>query len=250
MAVKGSPGRPGPGSSSGKAKTRAGSGQDRRSSSQPGRPSQPSQAVYRRRRLALLLVLVIAVAGLTWVGFAVAGALTADEDASASGPSQPAPEPAPGAATGTPKADASKSGEPQPSDEPSDPDPMCPAAAVKVEASTDVPAYAAGVNPLLTLSVTNTGSEPCDINVGTNQMEFIVTSGSDRIFSSADCQDGGADLVKEFAPGATEKANFTWERIRSAPGCGAVASNPSPGWYVFTARLGATTSEKAVFQLD
>ncbi|WP_312180692.1 hypothetical protein [Arthrobacter sp.] len=250
MAVKGSQGRSGPGSSSGKGKTRAGTGQGgRRPSTQPGKPAQPSKAVYRRRRLALLLVAAVVLASLAWGGFALAGALTADKDASASGPSQPAPSASP-SGSATPKADSSKSGEPAPSDEPAETDAMCPAAAVTVAASTDVPAYAAGANPLLTLSVTNTGSEPCEINVGTNQMEFIVTSGSDRIFSSADCQDGGEDLVKEFAPGATEKANFTWDRMRSAPGCGAVASNPNPGWYVFTARLGETTSEKAVFQLD
>lgn len=189
--------------------------------------------------------------GLVWGGVALAGALGAGKDAGAAEPFVTAPSPS---LTGTPEASSPESTESQdkgkPSGEPSPSDSACPAAAVKVAASTDAPAYPAGSNPLLTLSVTNAGTEPCSINVGTTQMEFVVTSGSDRIFSSADCQDGGADLVKEFAPGATEKANFTWERLRSAPGCAAAASNPTPGWYVFTARLGGITSEKAVFQLD
>ncbi|MBD8042304.1 hypothetical protein H9638_00615 [Arthrobacter sp. Sa2BUA2] len=212
--------------------------------------TQPSKAVYRRRRLVLLLAVVLMLGVLIWGGSALAGALSSDNDASASeafltapdSSSPPSPQSsAPGSAGASDPAASGKSEEP---------DTKCPAASVKVAASTDAPAYPAGSNPLLTLSVTNTGTAPCEINVGTNQMEFIVTSGSDRIFSSADCQDGGADLMKEFAAGATEKANFTWERLRSAPGCGAVASNPNPGWYVFTARLGEVTSEKAVFQLD
>lgn len=217
--------------------------------------TKPSKAVYRRRRLFLLLVVAVLLGGLLWGGFALAGALTGDKDASASEPFLTAPDSSPpaspgGTAPGDNAPESSDAPNPEASGKPEEPDTKCPTASVKVAASTDAPAYAAGSNPLLTLSVTNTGTEPCEINVGTNQMEFIVTSGSDRIFSSADCQDGGADLMKEFAAGATEKANFTWERLRSAPGCGAVASNPNPGWYVFTARLGEVTSEKAVFQLD
>ncbi len=196
--------------------------------------------------LSLLALLVIS--ALVWGGVAVAGAL-AGPDADAPEPFQTAPTPASSSATEEPDK-----GSPEKTADGEQPagaeDGTCPPAAVKVEAATDAAAYPAGANPLLTLSVTNTGAEPCKINVGTTQMEFVVTSGSDRIFSSADCQDGAEDLLKEFEPGATEKANFTWERLRSAPGCAPVASNPNPGWYVFTARLGETTSEKAVFQLD
>lgn len=207
-------------------------------------PARPSRAVYRRRRLVVTLLALLVVAGLVWAGIVVVAALAGDKDATASEPFETAPTSAaqPSASEAAQEAEA----EPSPKAE----DGMCPPAAVTVAASTDAEAYPAGANPNLTLTVTNTGAEPCRINVGTTQMEFVVTSGSDRIFSSADCQDGAQDLVKEFEPGAEERANFTWERLRSAPGCTAVSSNPNPGWYVFTARLGETTSEKAVFQLD
>lgn len=192
--------------------------------------------------LSLLALLVIS--ALVWGGAAVAGALAGGRGADAPEPFQTAPTPVPSASEEPDEGSQKETGGPGAEEG------TCPPAAVKVEATTDAAAYPAGANPLLTLAVTNTGAEPCKINVGTTQMEFVVTSGSDRIFSSADCQDGAEDLLKEFEPGATEKANFTWERLRSAPGCAPVASNPNPGWYVFTARLGETTSEKAVFQLD
>ncbi|MER2133713.1 MAG: hypothetical protein ABS910_03435 [Arthrobacter sp.] len=229
---------------------RRGAGQKPRGGSGRGygnATARPSQAVYRRRRLVLSLLALLVISVLVWGGVAVAGALAGGPDADAPEPFQTAPTPVPSTAAQEPdKANPEKTADGAPAAE----DGTCPPAVVKVEAATDAAAYPAGANPLLTLSVTNTGAEPCKINVGTSQMEFVVTSGSDRIFSSADCQDGAEDLLKEFEPGATEKANFTWERLRSAPGCAAVASNPNPGWYVFTARLGEATSEKAVFQLD
>ncbi|MBF4994683.1 hypothetical protein ITX31_11230 [Arthrobacter gandavensis] len=207
-----------------------------------------SQAVYRRRRMVLALLVLAVLGAVVWAGVVVAATLSGGKDAPASEPFRTAPESSPGPAA---DAEGKTSSTPEASGEATPPEEgMCPPSAVRVEATTDAAAYAAGSNPLLTLSVTNTGAEPCRINVGTTQMEFVVTSGSDRIFSSADCQDGAEDLLKEFEPGATEKANFTWDRLRSAPGCAAVASNPNPGWYVYTARLGEATSEKAVFQLD
>ena len=230
------------------------SGAGKQTSGVPGRGpgnarKRPSKAVYRRRRIVLSLLVLLIAGALVWAGVVVASTLSGNQGASASDPFQTAPTAAP-----TPSAGDDSEKKPDKSDgaEPSAEagDGTCPSAAVTVEASTDAAAYPAGSNPLLTLAVTNTGTEPCRINVGTSQMEFIVTSGSDRIFSSADCQDGAEDFLKDVEPGATEKANFTWERLRSAPGCAAVASNPNPGWYVFTARLGEVTSEKAVFQLD
>lgn len=127
---------------------------------------------------------------------------------------------------------------------------LCADGSVRVSATTDALSYPAGATPVLTMTVTNDGSEPCDVNVGTSQMEFSITSGSDRIFSSVDCQQGGEDLLKTIEPNSVETAKFSWERQRSAPGCAEVPSNPNPGTYMFTARLGSITSEHTVFELE
>ena len=121
-----------------------------------------------------------------------------------------------------------------------------------VTASTDKPAYAAGENPLLTLKVTNGNKVPCEVNMGTSQMEFLVMSGSDRIFSSSDCQTDDTDLIRTIAPGQSETANFPWPRNRTVQGCAPVSATPGAGgaFYVFTARLASKTSPKAVFQLN
>jgi hypothetical protein len=205
--------------------------------------------VYRRRRLfvggALLLIIALVSA------FAVAGAF--------SGRSQQASSTAPGAtASADPAAPASPSASASSSARSATPTPTpsatpgCNQNLVTVSGSTDKAAYGPGENPMLTLKVTNGGTMPCEINIGTSQMEFLVTSGPDRIFSSRDCQAVSEDLLKMIAPGASETANFPWPRNRSVEGCQPVESKPGGGgaYYIFTAKLGSRASPKAVFQLN
>jgi hypothetical protein len=177
---------------------------------------------------------------LTFGGFAVAGAFSGTEQASsADGATESAP--APGA---SPSETALS--EPTPT-----PTPSCNQNLVTVSASSDKAAYGPDENPLLTLKVTNGGTMPCEVNIGTSQMEFLVTSGADRIFSSKDCQAKSEDLVKTIAPGASETANFPWARNRTLEGCSPVEAKPGAGgaYYIFTAKLGSRASPKAVFQL-
>lgn len=177
-------------------------------------------------------------------GFALAGVFSGSEQASSTDPaSSPAPAQSPTASPGP----SAPSATPTPSATPG-----CNQNLVTVSASTDKAAYGPEENPLLTLKVTNGGTMPCQVNIGTSQMEFLVTSGPDRIFSSRDCQATSEDLVKVIAPGASETANFPWSRNRTVEGCQAVEAKPGGGgaYYIFTAKLGSKASPKAVFQLN
>ena len=198
---------------------------------------KPVSPVYRRRRLfaaaILLLVLALAVGGFAAISSAMNGA-TPQPAASGS----PRPETPVITGTASPQASATSS-----------PSAGCDQKLLTVSAATDKAAYAAGENPLLTLKVTNGNQVPCEVNIGTSQMEYLVTSGSDRIFSSKDCQAESSDLVKTIRPGRSETANFPWQRNRTVQGCAAVDAKPAGGTYVFTARLGNKTSPRAVFQL-
>lgn len=205
-----------------------------------GAPRKASPAVYRRRRLVVGLALLL-VAGLVFGGFAVAGAFNGTEKASSTDTATPdatATAPAPG---GSPSATPSAS-----------PTPTCNHNLVTVSGSTDKPAYGLDEKPMLRLKVTNGGTVPCEVNIGTSQMEFLVTSGADRIFSSKDCQAKSEDLIKTIAPGASETANFPWALNRSLQGCQPIEAKPGGGgaYYIFTAKLGSKASPKAVFQLN
>ena len=205
---------------------------------------KPVSPVYRRRRLfagvALLLVIAVAIGGFAAVSSLLNSGQSSSGEGTGTSGQATGPDAGPGASA-TPSASPSASPEGN----------GCEQNLVTVTAATDKPAYAAGENPLLTLRVTNGNRVPCEVNMGTSQMEFLVTSGSDRIFSSTDCQADSTDLVKTIAPGQSETANFPWQRNRTVQGCARIDAKPGAGgaYYVFTARLANKTSPKAVFQL-
>lgn len=128
----------------------------------------------------------------------------------------------------------------------------CTDAAIAVTASVNKVSFAAGEDPTLTLKVTNTGNTACNVNVGTSQMEFKITSGDDSIFSSKDCQSGSTDLMKNIPAGNSETANFVWQRNRTAPNCAKVTGTPGGdgATYVYTALLGKKASKQILFQLQ
>jgi hypothetical protein len=209
-----------------------------------GKPARkPVSPVYRRRRLfvgaILLLVLALAVGGFAAISNAINGAAPAVTDSESPQQEKPGSTPpgSPAASAGASSTDSPSAGT------------GCDEQLLTVAAATDKAAYAPGENPLLTLKVTNGNRVPCEVNIGTSQMEYVITSGTDRIFSSSDCQAESSDLMKTIAPGQSETANFPWGRNRTVQGCAAIAAKPAAGTYVFTARLGNKTSPKAIFQL-
>ena len=199
--------------------------------------------MYRRRRLFVGAALLM-VAAMVFGGFAVAGAFSGSSDP-VSSTGSPAGGPTTAAPDATPSATPSSTPTPAPT-------PTCNQNLVTVSASTDKAAYGPDENPVLSLKVTNGGTMPCEVNIGTSQMEFLVTSGADRIFSSKDCQATSEDLVKVIEPGASETANFPWPRNRTLEGCEPIEAKPGAGgaYYIFTAKLGSRASPKAVFQLS
>ncbi|MDQ4492251.1 hypothetical protein RBS60_18785 [Sinomonas sp. ASV486] len=218
-----------------------------------------SPAVYRRRRLAVLvlMVLILGVLGVgIWTAVVAVGsvaqspaplstaALGSGSDPSSKATSTAGADPSASSAASAAGASADPTATPT-----ATPTPACDQHLITVSASTDKPSYAPTEKPVFTLKVTNGNPMPCEVNVGTTQMEFLVVSGTDRVFSSKDCQASAQDLPKTIAAGASETANFPWDRVRSTEGCKAVTTQPKPGIYVMTASLGPVTSSKAVFEL-
>ncbi|MCP1411843.1 hypothetical protein [Paenarthrobacter sp. A20] len=223
-----------------KGAARGSSGAGTPGKSSPTNRRRPSPAVYRRRRQVVFGALLLVIMMIVVAAVAITGALTGQ-----SGPQAvTTPE-----ASQAPTQGSAPSGTPSPS---ASPTPVCDFNLMTVAAKTDKPAYGAEDKPLLTMTITNGGAAPCEVNVGTSQMEYLVMSGGDRIFSSKDCQTGGEDLIKTIQPGKSETANFPWQRNRTLEGCGAINAKPGGGgaYYTFEARLGNKASPKAVFQLN
>lgn len=208
---------------------------------------KPSPRVYKRRRQVAAVLALLIVGGLVWAGIAIAGLFRDDQKPA---PAAAAPTSAVPAPSASPTATATASASASPTPTPTSTEPVCNPASIKVTGSTDAETYAPDQEPVLSLTVSNTGEVPCPVNVGTSQMEFLITSGEDRVFSSRDCQEGAEDLEVTIEPGGSETARFTWERIRSTPECAVVDSVPGPGQYVFQTRLGERTSDEIAFTLQ
>ena len=174
-------------------------------------------AVYRRRRLLVfggLVLLIAALAVGVWLVIAQPWADAATE---------PEPTPTGVEETPTPEPDESGSPSPEPTDDeqPAQEQPTaapCQATDVTVEALTDASTYAAGESPELSISLTNTGSTDCTLDVGSATQTFTVSSGSDVWWRSTDCQENPSSMVVTLAAGQTvpSAAPVVWDRTRSS----------------------------------
>lgn len=93
----------------------------------------------------------------------------------------------------------------------------CPAGELVVTPITDRESYAGGELPLLSLRVENMGAAACEAQLGTSTMTFTITSGSDQVWKSTDCQvspDTRAVILEPGKPLETEP--LTWDRTRSS----------------------------------
>jgi len=159
----------------------------------PVGPQPPS--VYWRRRLLLLLVLVAVVVVIVLI-IVRPGSGTPSPHASGSNGASPS------------ASHAASSGS---SSTPCDP------SVITLTPITDAASYAAGVQPQLSMSITNSGASACTFDVGTDAQVYLITSGSDQIWSSKDCQTAPAANKQVLQPGKTLSTTpFAWDRTRSS----------------------------------
>jgi hypothetical protein len=201
----------------------------------PVGPQSPS--VYWRRRLVVLLGLIAVIVVIVLI-------VVRPGQGSPGGGETPTPSdtPAP-TSTPTPTFTSAAGGD------------TCNPAQVAIEAITDSNSYAAGVQPKLSMSITNIGSAPCTFDVGTAAQEYIITSGSDRIWSSKDCQTGASANPVILAPGLEQTTTpFPWDRTRSSTTtCSgtrpAAVAGPDGPTYRLQVKLGDIESEDKAFRL-
>jgi hypothetical protein len=160
----------------------------------PVGPQPPS--VYWRRRLLLLLVLVAVIVVVVLI---VVRPGSGKPTPHATGSSNSASPPASSGATSGSSATA------------------CDPSVITLTPITDAASYAAGVQPMLSMSITNSGASACTLDVGTDAQVYLITSGSDQIWSSKDCQTAPAANKQVLQPGKVLSTTpFPWDRTRSS----------------------------------
>ena len=164
--------------------------------------ARPDKSVYRKRRIIALVVLAVAVA-LVWtlvaalVGF-VQNIFNGNPAASGSGV----------VAEGACDPNVIS---------------LVPIVASDAAGSTSA-SFDTGMNPFFGYSITNTGSKDCNFDLGLKETYLKVTSGSETIWNSVDCDRTGLTTMPlTLKAGETKKSAFSdWYRVKSSStGCGA-----------------------------
>lgn len=166
---------------------------------------QPA-SVYWRRRIVALVGLIAVIVCIVLIVSAIANG---------GGAASPTPGPTVSGAPSDDPGDDAGSGDG--SDAATDGSAPCNPAVIRLVAVTDRNSYPAGVQPMISMSITNTGAVPCTLDVGTSEQAYYIVSGSDPIWNSVDCQTDPTPFERVLAANETVTTTpFAWDRTRSS----------------------------------
>ncbi|MBM9466299.1 DUF4232 domain-containing protein [Nakamurella leprariae] len=187
---------------------------------------------------------------------------TVTDPAATTDPAAPAEPAASDAGQPTSDPAAAPTPEPPPADQPTAapaPEPpapsydeqgrlLCADAMLSVVASSAQPQWAPGSQPVLGMTVTNTGGQACvrDLS-GPLQVYTVLDANGGHVWSTADCFPGTGTDVRELAPGASAQFSVRWSGTTSTPGCTGDRVVVGPGAYSVVAAIGGLAGTPAGF---
>ena len=81
----------------------------------------------------------------------------------------------------------------------------------------DKTAYGPTEDPQIAMSIKNTGSKDCHMDLGSSQQVLTISSGEEQYWSSKDCQTGGTNQDVTIKAGQTlTTPSIAWDRTRSS----------------------------------
>ncbi|PYY38020.1 hypothetical protein DEJ16_06830 [Curtobacterium sp. MCJR17_055] len=184
----------------------------------PVGPERPG-VYWRRRALVLgvvLLVVVVVVLIVVGRGNGAPGAgPTASPSASSAAPGAGV-TPAAGAPS-APSSSAAASSAPASSAPARKDGAACAEDQITLTPVVDERVYAATDDPQIAMTIENTGSNSCHMDLGSAQQVLTITSGTEQYWTSKDCQTGGTnqDVTLKAGQELTTPA-ITWDRTRSS----------------------------------
>jgi hypothetical protein len=231
----------------------------RRAEPEAGRQRFP-QAVYWRRRLVALAVALAVLSLIAWAFFGALGlSLSPSAAPSAAGrtshgrsgqgsagqgssgqggaPAGGSPSPA-AASSGTARRGHRSSVQ------------TCARGSVVLSLLATQSDYSGRQFPQFTIDVVSTAGATCTLNVGARHIALVIRSGSDRVWSSADCPRGSGSLISDLERGVPTTLPITWNRQTSAPGCSGPSTGLPAGVYAATVTDGGLASNTVTFRLS
>lgn len=103
--------------------------------------------------------------------------------------------------------------------------------------------------PQFRLSVVNVGERSCTYDVGPKALQMRITSGSDRVWSSAHCARQTGSSIHLLRRGIPYLTTITWDRRRSTTRCPSKRPTMGKGTYVATLKAPGLKPRKHIFRL-
>jgi hypothetical protein len=194
-------------------------------------------AVYWRRRGAVGAALLAVLLGFTTC---TAGGSDAASDGAEKAAETPSARPSPAPVTPVPSPSAIAQAAPGGA---------CTDAQLSLTAVPVSESFRSGTMPKLRLVIQNVGSAPCRRDVGADEQELRVMTGTQRVWSSDDCQPLKGRSLRTLAAGEKRTYTLTWSGKHSVPGCAEARTRVEPGRYEVQARLGSLLSERVAFTI-
>lgn len=225
-------------------------------------PSGPeSRNTYWLRRGIVALAALVSVALVWWVLSGLFGNHRSDISAVPQNPASlasagvtPTPSastsasPSPGSSPSS-SASPSSSSSPTPSPTPTPTGPV-PCAAESLSVTVDgTRSHKTGASTAFSVAVANGDSAACILDLGESPLVVEVTSGPDRIWTTAHCAKWAPSGTQTIQPGKQWSTSVTWQGRRSKDGCGLRDEVLRPGTYRAAATLGGISSRALVMNL-
>lgn len=196
----------------------------------PVGPEEPR--VYWRRRLVvglgIVVVLIVIISIVSSIGRASSSGPSGAATHTTAPPASPSTSATPGTTTGATAA-------------------ACSPANIVLVPVADKATYAATEDPQISMTIVNNGGAACSMNLGSTQQELIITSGSETIWDSKDCQTAPVDTPFVLQPGKVEPTGVVkWDRTRSSTTtCSSTRAPVAAGGarYHLAVKVGAITSK-------
>lgn len=123
---------------------------------------------------------------------------------------------------------------------------ICPDSSITLVATVGSPTYNVGEQPVIGVTVTNSGSEACVKDLSGGLQEFIAfDAAGNRVWSTNDCSPGTGTDVRFIQPGESLQYNIRWSGTTSQPGCAGDRLRVPAGDYSVEAHIGAVVSSRA-----
>ena len=202
--------------------------------------------VYWLRRALVLAAIIATLLALRWLIF---GRGDSSSDVAAAPSTSSSAAPATESAKPTGSTEPATSSSPTPAASTGTGSPQCANSDIAVSVSTDAASYAAGSTPKLHLKIENASGTACYRDIGAGMNELHIKSGGYHVWSSDDCNAGGAPNVTLLQPAQSYSVTVTWPGILSAKGCPPNQPVAKGGSYDLYGRNGDVISAPSVFSL-